>query len=66
MVAISSRLRWHTSSIGNMAAKSRTAVRGSGRVGAVIGDNSDGDLVSATRVDGHNSGVPRLAEAAPR
>jgi hypothetical protein len=26
-------------------------------IGAVIGDNSDCDLVSATRVDGHGSGV---------
>ena len=30
------------------------------RVGAVIGGNGSGDVVSATQVGGHSSGVPRL------
>ena len=45
------------------------------RVGAVIGSNGSGDVVSATRIDGHSSGVPWLrqgragrtrAQASPR
>ena len=60
--AMASRLRWHTSSDGNMTASSRAALRGSRRlrVGAVIGGDGSGDVVSATLVDGHSSGVPWL------
>ena len=32
------------------------------RVGAVIGRHRSGDVVSATQVDGHSSGVPRLCQ----
>ena len=35
------------------------------RVGAVIGGNGSGDLVSATLVDGHSSGVPRSGRGPP-
>ena len=35
------------------------------RVGAVIGVDGGGDVISAARVDGHSSGVPWLAKAAP-
>ena len=42
-----------------MAAKSRTALRGSGAGWCCHKRQQHGDLVSATRVDGHNSGVPR-------
>ena len=47
-----------------MTASSRAALRGSGALGmgAVIGGNGSGDVVSATRVDGHSSGVPWLCQ----
>ena len=50
-----------------MTANSSAALRGSRAFGlvAVIGRHRSGDVVSATLVDGHSSGVPRSAEAAP-
>ena len=57
-----------TSSVANMTASSRAAWRGRGAAGwvAVIGRDGSDDVVSATRLDGHSSGVPWLGQGRAR
>ena len=55
---VGTRPRWRTW----RPAAVRRCAAAAPRVGAVIGGNGSGDVVSATRIDGHSSGVPWLCQ----